>query len=52
MDACRIDGQQKDDIEAGFRYRLSDRNRGRYDQLGISVRLGRRQVGKLADGLD
>jgi hypothetical protein len=52
IDACRLDGQQKDDIEAGFRYRVFDRSRGRHDRLGVSVRLGRRQVGKLADGLD
>ena len=50
-DACRLDGQQKDDIEAGFRCRVFDRGCGRHDRLGFGIRLAHRQGSEVAIGL-
>ena len=51
MDACRLDGRQKDDIEAGFRCRVFDRSCSRHDRLGFSIRLAHRQGSEVAIGL-
>ena len=49
--ACRLDSQQRDYVEAVVQDLLSDCNY-RFDHwLGLSLRLGHRQIGKLADGL-
>ena len=50
--ACRFDSQQRDYIEAAFQDLLSNRNYRFNHWLGISLRLGHRQVRKVVYGLD
>ena len=51
INASGLDGQQRDNIETGFRYCLCDRSCGRDDRLGVSLRLAHRQGRKMASGL-
>jgi len=50
-ETCRLGGQQRDNIETAFRYCLCDRSRGRNDRLGVGIRLGHPQAGKLGTSL-
>ena len=52
INASGLDGQQRGNIEAAFRYYLCDRRCCRDVWLGVSLRLAHRPSSKVAVGLD